>query len=269
MSGRTHDRSFGGGPAENYQRYFVPAIGSPLAEDLVDLANLKPGDRVLDVACGTGVVARLAAQSVGDPGMVAGLDVNPAMLAVAAAETPPGLAVAWYEASAESMPLPDDSFDIVLCQMGLQFFADASRALGEMRRVLDVGGRAVITLPGPTPRLFAIMADALTRHLGPESASFVDIVFSLHDEDALAELMSGVGFREVAIEARPKRLRLPTPADFLWQYVHSTPLSRMAAEARETDRADLEGEICARWLEFVDRGALSLEVRMTTASGFK
>ncbi|HUG37602.1 MAG TPA: methyltransferase domain-containing protein, partial [Candidatus Limnocylindrales bacterium] len=82
---RHFNGTFGTNPAENYERFFVPAIGRPLAVDLVREADLRPGERVLDAACGTGVVARLAAAEVGPDGEVAGLDVNPGMLAVAAA----------------------------------------------------------------------------------------------------------------------------------------------------------------------------------------
>src|SRR5919206_4406405 len=93
--------------AENYERYFVPAIGAPLASELVELAALHHGERVLDVACGTGVVARLAAERVGGSGSVVGIDINPGMLAGARAGDPGAAAIEWYEASADALPLPD------------------------------------------------------------------------------------------------------------------------------------------------------------------
>src|SRR3546814_20922707 len=93
----------GASPPENYQRFFVPAIGAPFAADLVRNAALREGDRVLAVACGTGVVTRLASEQVGAPGAVAGLDVNPGMLAVAPAATPAGASIQWPEADAEAV----------------------------------------------------------------------------------------------------------------------------------------------------------------------
>lgn len=261
--------TFGGNAAENYQRFFVPAIGGPVAEDLVNVAGLQPGERVLDVACGTGVVTRLAAERVGTAGTVTGLDVNPAMLAVARAETPSRLAIEWHEASAEAMPLQDEAFDVVLCQMGLQFVPNKLAALREMRRVLKAGGRAIITVPGPKPPLFAVMTDGLARHLGPEVASFGDLVFSMHDADELTELMQRAGFRNVNVQAKPKRLRLPAPADFLWQYVRSTPMAQAASEADRAALDALERDVCAGWEKYTVDGALSLEVGMTTATGAK
>ena len=266
MTQHVYSKSYGGTVAENYQRFFVPTIGAPVAEDLIDVAGLAPGERVLDVACGTGVVTRLAAERVGTAGTVAGLDVNPGMLAVARSETPSDMSIDWYEASAESMPLPDESFDVVLCQMGLQFIPGKLAALREMRRVLDTGGRAFITVPGPKPPVFAIMTDALARHLSPEAASFGDLVFSMHDVDELTELMRSAGFRQVDVEAKPKTLRLPAPADFLWQYIHSTPLAEAAAQAGDRKRDALEHDVCAQWQEFVVDGSMSLRMGMTTAT---
>lgn len=269
MARQVYDESFGGAPADNYQRFFVPSIGAPLADDLIGVAGLQPGQRVLDVACGTGVVTQLAAERVGASGEVSGLDVNPGMLAVARSQTPPEVSIDWYEASAESMPFADGAFDVVLCQMGLQFVPDKPAALREMRRVLDTGGRALVSVPGPRPPIFAIMADSLARHLSPQAAAFVDLVFSMHDADELAELMRSAGFSEVDVQRTSKTLRLPPPAEFLWQYVHSTPIAEAAGQAGEAKRDALERDVCERWQEFVVDGSMPLQVGMTTAIAVK
>lgn len=263
MTGKTPYSTFGANPAENYQRFFVPQIGAPVAADLLEAACLQPGERVLDVACGTGVVTRLAAERIGSAGAVAGLDVNPAMLAVARRESPPG--VRWYEASAESMPLPDASFDVVLCQMGLQFVADKPAALREMRRVLAPGGRALVNVPGPAPALFDIMAQALGREMGPEAAGFVRAVFSLHDAGELEGLLREAGFSRADARSAPKALRVSAPREFLWQYIHSTPLSPAVMGAAEAKRAALESEVVARWQPFAADGGMRFEVGMTTS----
>jgi hypothetical protein len=153
--------------------------------------------------------------------------------------------------------------------MGLQFVPNKLAALREMRRVLDTSGRVFVTVPGPRPPMFAIMTDALARHLSPEVASFGDLVFSMHKTDELSELMRSAGFREVDVQAKPKSLRLPAPADFLWQYIYSTPLSEAAAQAGEVKRDALERDVCVQWQEFVVDGSMLLQVGMTTATALK
>lgn len=266
MAAQPFGNSYGGNPAANYERYFVPAIGAPLAADLVRLAALRPGERVLDVACGTGVVARLASQQVGATGTVAGLDLNPGMLAVARSATPPGMTIAWHEASAEAMPFPDAAFDVVLCQMGLQFVPDRPTALREMRRVLVPGGRLLLNLPGPAPRLFTIMGEALARHLGAEAQGFVTRVFSLYDTAEVQNLVAGAGFQDVVVQADTRLLHLPAPAEFLWQYLQSTPIAAAVAPMDEERRAALERDIVPRWQEFVAGRGLELEVGMVVVT---
>jgi len=252
--------------AEAYQRYFVPAIGAPVAEDLMQVAGLRFGERVLDVACGTGVVTRLAARQVSAAGTVAGLDVNPDMLAAARAATPPDLKIAWHQAGAEDMPLPDASFDVVLCQMGLQFIPDRPAALREVRRVLAPGGRLVFSVPGPTPPPFVVLEEALGRHFGAPAAGFMGQVFSLHDTAELQGLLDGAGFQDVSVQADTRSLRVPRPTEFLWQYVRGTPLAPVVGQAPDELRGALQRDVVAGWEEFVEDHALVLPVRMVVAT---
>jgi len=260
-------KQYGGNAAENYERYFVPAIGTPFATTLLDAAGLHRGERVLDVACGTGVVTRLAAERVGLNGAVAGLDINPSMLAVARSVPSSGAAIEWHEASAESLPLADGSFDVVLSSLGLQFVADKASALRETRRVLAPDGRLAIATVGPTPPLFAILEQALARHVKPEVAAFMRAVFSLHEPQELEKLTSGAGFRDAEVRSKALSLTLPGPGEFLWQYVHSTPLAAAVAQIDDVDRAALERDVVAGWRSFVKDGTLAddVSVVLTTA----
>jgi ubiquinone/menaquinone biosynthesis C-methylase UbiE len=260
-------KQYGGNAAENYERYFVPTIGMPFASALLDAAGLRRGERVLDVACGTGVVTRLAAERVGLNGAVAGLDINPSMLAVARSVPSSGAAIEWHEASAESLPLADGSFDVVLSSLGLQFMADKASALREMRRVLAPDGRLAIATVGPTPPLFAILEQALARHVKPEVAAFMRAVFSLHEPHELEKLTSGAGFRDAEVRSKALSLTLPGPGEFLWQYVHSTPLAAAVAQIDDVDRAALERDVVAGWRSFVKDGTLAddVSVVLTTA----
>ena len=269
MTGPTYSDSYSQNPPENYERYFVPSIGRPVAAGLVEAAALREGERVLDVACGTGIVARLAAERVGQRGAVEGLDPNPGMLAVAREAAPPDASITWHEAPAERMDLPDEGFDVVLCGMGLQFFSDREAGLREMLRVLVPGGRLLANLPGPAPPPLEAMAEALARHIGPESASFIHAVFSLHDADEIRSLATDAGFNEVEVRSERVALRLPSPADFLWQYVHSTPMAAALAQVDDKCREALERDFSERCRGFVSDDALSGAVRMTTLTARK
>lgn len=233
------------------------------------LAALQSGERVLDAACGTAIVARLASEGVGAAGSVAGLNVNAGMLAVARSATPPDTSIEWYEASAEEIPLPHEAFDVVLCQLGLQFVSDKLAALREMRRVLAHGGRLIITVAGPTTGIFAKLAEEMGRHIGVEAAGFVHHVFSLHDTAELRNMMNDAGLRDVTVQAKTKTLRLPAPRDFLWQYVHSTPLVAVVAEAPDEARAAMERDVVATWQGFEQDGVLTDDVRLVVASARK
>ncbi len=270
MNSTYHFREgYDGTPALNYERYFVPAIGKPLADDLIALAALQPGERILDVACGTAIVARLASAAVGATGSVVALDVNPGMLAVARSATSPDTSIAWYEASAEAIPLPDETFDVVVCQLGLQFMSDKLGALREMRRVLADTGRLIVTVPGPTMGIFAKLAEEMGRHVGAAAAGFVHQVFSLHDTVQLRTMMNDAGLRDVAVQAKTQTLHLPAAKDFLWQYIHSTPLVAVVAKATDEARAAMERDVIAAWQGFEQDGVLTDDVRIVIASARK
>src|SRR5688500_16775452 len=119
--------------AEIYESFFVPALFQEWAGRVADTAHIQLGQRVLDVACGTGVLARAAADRAGAGGSVTGLDINEGMLAVAAQKAPH---IDWRQGQAEALPFEDGTFDAVVSQFGLMFFDDRAAAIREMRRVL-------------------------------------------------------------------------------------------------------------------------------------
>ena len=269
MSRQYFSEAYGLKPPENYDRYFVPAIAEPVAHDLMRLADLSLGERVLDVACGTGLGARLAAEAVGSGGKVAGVDVNPGMLAVARSVTPADVLIEWYESSAEDMPLADEAFDVIVCLISFQFMSDKLAALGEMRRVLAPGGRLLLNVPGPAAPLFVALAEALAQHVSPQAAGFVRQIFSLHETTEIEQLLREAGFRAVTVEATHSVLTLPPAKAFLWQFISSTPLAGMAAEADEDVRANLESDVVEAWQDFEDDGALTYRQRIVLASARK
>ncbi|MGH9008444.1 MAG: methyltransferase domain-containing protein [Acidimicrobiia bacterium] len=249
--------------AASYERYLVPSIGRPSARPVIEAATLRVGERVLDVACGTGVAARLAAEQVAPTGTVVGVDPHPGMLEVARGTSPD---VEWRHGRAEDLPLPDESFNAVVCSLGFQFFADKGKALQEMRRVLVPGGRVALGTPGPTPPLMTAIDDALIEHIGPEASVFVQAVFSVHDPDQLRFMLDAAGFDDVEIDTGSVLLRVPPPADFFWQFVLSTPLAGIATEIDDDTRAALERDVVERCEPFLDGDSLVMEPRLLLAT---
>ncbi|MGH7803396.1 MAG: class I SAM-dependent methyltransferase, partial [Candidatus Binatia bacterium] len=178
--------------AEVYDEFFVPALFQEWAGRVADAARIERGEKVLDVACGTGVLTRTVAERVGASGSAVGLDVNEGMLAVARAKSP---GLEWRQAPAESLPFEDGTFDAVVSQFGLMFFADRIRALREMRRVLRPGGRLAIAVwaslmesPG-----YAAMAELLRELFGDAAARALHAPFALGEADELRSLFAAAG----------------------------------------------------------------------------
>jgi ubiquinone/menaquinone biosynthesis C-methylase UbiE len=233
-----------GSAAEVYEKELVPSIFGPWAQLVVDLAQPQRGDRVLDVACGTGIVLRTVADRVGPTGALVGVDLNPGMLKVARTVWPKGshsTPVEWQEASADKLPFPNASFEVVYCQLGLQFFADRSAALREMHRVLTPGGRLAVMVwrgidqsPG-----FAVLADALERHVGQAAAAIMRAPFGLSDADQLDQLVRNAGFQDVAIQQRVGTVRFASPERLVLSYVAGSPLAGPVSQANDAARKAL------------------------------
>jgi ubiquinone/menaquinone biosynthesis C-methylase UbiE len=263
-------RDFTNTGAENYARDFVPAIATPVSAGLLAAADLRSGERVLDVACGTGVIARLAAAAVGPTGTVAAIDVAPDMIDVArATPAPSGAAIDWHVGDAISLPFEDDAYDAVVCQMGLMFMSDRPGAVAEMRRVLAPGGRLVVNTPGSIQPPFEVLERAIVDNISPDLAAFVRAVFSMHDPDEVATLLREAGLRDVTANVTPVALRLPAPAEFLWQYINLTPMGPIVAQAPDRARAAMERQAVAAWEPYVVAGRIKAEQPMLVAHGRK
>jgi SAM-dependent methyltransferase len=195
--------------AEAYDSLFVPALFGEWAPRVADAAALRPGARVLDVACGTGVLAREAADRVGAVGSVVGLDAAPGMLAVAERKAP---GLEWRRGVAESLPFDDDAFDAVVSQFGLMFFRDRAAAVGEMHRVLAPGGRAAVAVwdsLANTPAYAASVA-LLDRVAGRPAAEALSAPYDLGDPEELRKLFVGAGFSNVDISTQRGATNFPS-----------------------------------------------------------
>jgi ubiquinone/menaquinone biosynthesis C-methylase UbiE len=226
-----------------YEEWFVPALFAPLARDVLDHTDIPAGARVLDVACGTGIVARTVARRMGPTGRVIGLDLSPDMLAIAQqAAQAEELEIAWQEGSAEDLPFADSAFDLVLCQMGLMFVPDRARAVSEMHRVLTSGGRVVIsTWRGLDQNpFFATLVRAARRHFDSPA---LEAPHALGDPAALAILLQEAGFSHVSVEPVLIEASYARPESYIALQI--TAMAAAIPELQRRDAAEIEALIAA------------------------
>jgi ubiquinone/menaquinone biosynthesis C-methylase UbiE len=235
-----------GSAPELYQRYLVPAITSKWASDLIDRARPQPGEAVLDIACGTGVVARLAAMRMRQ-GRVTGLDLNSAMLAIARGLPQEGAPVEWVEGSALELPFSAGSFDLVLCQLGLQFFPDQSLALLEMRRVMSQSGRVALSVYSPiegTPGAHAFVL-ALDSVLGEGASGIKRGEHSFGNPDQLLHLLRDAGFAGADVQTVTQTIEFPSVLDYVRFQLLATPMASLLKDRDERDRQAAIASIAA------------------------
>jgi ubiquinone/menaquinone biosynthesis C-methylase UbiE len=230
LMGEQEQWQLGASAPELYQRCLVPAMTAMWAADLAGRAALRPGHRVLDVACGTGAAARVAAERVGGAGRVAALDINPGMLAVARSlPVVAGAPVAWHRGSALALPFSAAAFDVVLCQLGLQFIPDRPAALREIRRVLVPSGRLALNVFGPIERNPATCAltGALDRHVRPGASAAKRAEHSLADTAELRALIAAAAFKDIEIRTATKMVRFSSAADYVRIQMAATQLATL------------------------------------------
>ncbi len=188
-----------------YEDVLVPRLFRPWARLLLDALDLRPGEAVLDVACGPGSVTTLAAVEVGPGGRVTGVDSSRAMLAIAQAKpvAPDAAPIEYHQAPADRLPVADADFDVAICQQGLQFFPDRAAALAEMRGALRPGGRVGIAVWAAIEQAppFAALEDAIREVAGDELADcYRGGPWGMPDADQLRELLEESGFDEIRVQ---------------------------------------------------------------------
>jgi ubiquinone/menaquinone biosynthesis C-methylase UbiE len=257
-----------GNAAEFYERWPAQYVLGPWAPALLEAAGLRAGDDVLDVACGTGVVARLAARSVQPDGRVVGLDLNPGMVAVARAlPLPPGITVDWREGSALALPFDAHTFDAVVCQQGLQFFPDRPRALREMLRVLRPGGRVAVSVWSQPTAFNLALRDALKQWVSVSASETMATAQSLTDVDEVKQLVDGAGFADVVVKTLTMITRLPPLDDFVPGQVAAAPVAREVAAAGAEALASIVRDVKAAMQPYVDGYGVTFPAKAHIATG--
>ena len=209
--------------AEAYESKFVPARFGEWAPLVIEAAGVTTGQEVLDVASGTGVVARAAGERVGATGRVVAVDINEAMLTVARRLSPD---VDWRTADACDLPFPDSSFDAVLCQAALMFFPDRAGALREMSRVVrDTGAVAVqVWASLDSQPAYGPFVEVAARHAGPEAVDLLGSYWTMGDVGHLSELFAVAGMRVTATTRHVGTARFASIDELVKIEVESTPL---------------------------------------------
>ena len=242
--------------AAAFEKYLVPTIFGPWSQALVDFARASPGERLLDVGCGTGAAARYAADLLESDGAVAAIDLNAGMIAHAQTLDSAG-AVDWHEGDVTSLPFDDHSFDIIVGNQVLQFLTDRAGGLAEIRRVLADGGRAAFAVwcrIELCPAHFAV-ANALARHdVDPEGILHP---YSLGDPVALGDIIADAGFRDISVVRRPMEARFASAKAFIDALVGGGPSSRRALAQLEADGlGQVIADVADELVEFVDDDGL-------------
>lgn len=234
-----------GNAPEAYEFYMVPAITETYGRHILDRARLERGQRVLDVACGTGVVTRNAARQVGFTGKVLGVDLNPMMLEVAQQACrfvyPP---IEFSQGDASKLSFGNDSFDVVTSNLAVMFFPDRVAALKEMNRVTAPGGRLVYTVWRgiETCPAWLKLAESLEKHVGAEAGAILRSPFTTKSADEARSVTAQAGWKDVKVEIVMEQIRYPSFAEFVRQETESMPFPNVQkgmGEARDAITADV------------------------------
>lgn len=207
--------------AEVYEAKFVPAIFAEWAPRIAGAAGIGPGQRVLDVACGTGVVARECARRGAE---VTGLDLNEGMLSVARRISPE---IDWRQGDASDVPFEDGSFDAVVCQFGLMFFPEREKSLAEQWRVLAPGGRLAVSTWDAIEQIpiYVAMVGLIERHAGGDAAQALRAPFWLGDTTNLTNVFSAAGIADFEIDTHAGTERFASVDEFVEIEIKGSPLA--------------------------------------------
>jgi len=221
-----------------YEEYLVPGFFKPWADKLVQLSSPSPGSDILDVACGTGIVARTAASELGSDSRVTGLDINLQMLNKASemAEKE-GLEIEWQQGDAGDLPFEDNRFDHLFCQQAVQFFPEPQQVLGEMNRVMKADGTLALNILRPIHHnpAYSILADELEKHAGETAGTMMRSPFPDWDQKTIRNMVAEAGFGDIRIQLEIISMRYPSPEEFLRREAASSPLAG-EIEAMEPER---------------------------------
>jgi SAM-dependent methyltransferase len=252
--------------AEIYESRFVPALFADWAPHVVDLAGVASGQSVLDVACGTGIVARTAAGRVGPGGRVVGVDLNQAMLTVAQRVCP---GVELRQADVTALPFEDASFDAVLCQMALMFFPDRVAAIAEMGRVAKPGRPIVVMVPSSLDAqpAYRPLVDLAGRHAGPEAVGVLSAYWACGDLDELLATVRAAGLDVSSTRTRMGAARFGSIDEFVAVEVEGTPVRERLSDDQYDALRREANDVLAEFTTSDGAAVIPIEGHLVAADG--
>lgn len=261
----------GDGP-EAYERYIVPAFSGAWANDIVERAALRKGEKILDLGCGTGIVSRHAFKALGGSGHITGLDVNATVLAKACEIClPTAPSIKWQQGDVLALPFSDATFNVVLCQQGLQYFSDRPRALKEIYRVLTNSGRIVFSVWRAIKYFpfYSALHRALRKYVGVEAASILASAFTLDDPKQLRDLFEKAGFKKIDICLTIKQMRYSSLEKFLVGGFAASPFANDIISLGEDKREEMFKMIKTAISNYIDDHGLAAPMECYIISAMK
>lgn len=237
------DAAFVGSIPALYDRYLGPMLFHDFADAMATRLDVRPGMRVLETACGTGIVTRrLLARLAEHGGSLVATDLNEPMLAYAATKMPRTERLEWRQADATQLPFDDRSFDVVVCQFGLMFFPDKAAGIREALRVLKPGGSFLVSVWGrledhPVHR---ITHETLVAFFPSDPPQFYTVPFSLHDPTVMRRLLEDAGFVDVRWEQLDRVGESPSAAEAVIGLIEGNPIYLAIMERHPSALADIK-----------------------------
>ncbi len=238
-----------------YEELLVPRLFTPWAKLLLTEARIAQGESVLDVACGPGTVARMAAERVGPKGKVTATDISPPMLDIARAKprAPDSAPIEYVKSPAAPLKVDDASFDLTVCQQGLQFFPEKVEALREMARATQPGGRVAVAVWGSLEQcpIFGEIHAALQETLPSAIADMLKAPFNLNDPRQLKALGEEAGLKNIAVKTCSLPLVFERGVDQAIRILDASPLAPQIAELSSEEQDAMVGNLQNRLKRFM------------------
>ncbi len=244
----------GDGP-DAYEKYIVPAYTGAWAKEIVNRACLGVGEKILDVACGTGLVARTASEKQNSSDLIYGIDVNEVMVKKAREIE---ANINWHHSDVTDMPFPDNKFDVIFCQQGLQYFPDSSLALKEMKRVLIENGRILLSVWRPIEYspFYESLCKVLEKYINAKAASMLSGAFSFGDDKKLKTIFANAGFSSININIVVKQMSYSPFEEFVMGGIMATPFFKDIQQMQKSKREEMLLEIYKSNQDYIDDNGL-------------